>query len=147
MTALPRRPTLTPCVLLLTAIAAWSAAGQPAQAQTAYDTQRRVEIAALRLRLYENVEHPAEVRRMKSELKLAEAEVASLERLLREYRPFDKFSTGRPLVLTIESTRLALLRAELRRDNLRADLNADQRSHFDRLRLLKLELEEARAGL
>ncbi|TWT72800.1 hypothetical protein Pla123a_40990 [Posidoniimonas polymericola] len=146
MTALPRRSP-NRLAVLLTAALAWSAVGQSAQAETAYDTQRRIEIAALRLQLYENVEYPAELRRLKSELKLAEAEAASLERLLREYEPFDKFSTGRPLVLTIESTRLALLRAGLRRDNLRQDLMAQQRSHYDRLRLLHLELEQARAGL
>lgn len=127
------------------AIAVSTLAGSTAGADTIFDAQRRVEMAALRARLYEQVEYPAELRRLRSELQLAEAEVASLERLLKEYGPFDKFSTGRPLVLTIEATELGLLRARLRRDNLRAELTALQRFRSDRLRLLRLEMQEAAA--
>lgn len=141
MTALPRLAALTAVVCVATiGVGA-------ARAQTAYDVQRQVEIAELRLHLYQNVEHPAEVRRLRTELTMADAEAESLKRLLREYEPFNRFSTGNPLTLTVESTRLALLRAELRRDNTKADLQAMQRHHAQRLRLLQLELQQAQAGL
>ncbi len=134
------------CLSVVALSLACLAAPPDAAAQTIYDTQRAVEIAQLRLRLYEQVEHPAELRRVQSDLQFAEAEVTSLKRLLKEYGPMDRFSTGRALMLTIESTRLSLLRCELNRDSLKQQLNALQRWHGDRLRLLRLELAEARAG-
>jgi hypothetical protein len=139
---MPRLACLSVVALSLVCLTA----PREAAAQTIYDTQRAVEMAQLRLRLYQQVEHPADLRRVQSDLTFVEAEVASLKRLLKEYGPMDRFSTGRALVLTIESTRLSLLRAELNRDSLKQQLTAMQRWHGDRLRLLQLELAEARAG-
>lgn len=134
-----------PRILLALLAATLLIGAESVRAETVFDTNRRIEMAQIRLRLYEQVEYPTERRRLMQELRVAEAEVASLKRLLNEYEPFDRFSTGRPLVLTIESTRLSLLRAELRRDDFRRQLSDLQRFHADRLRLLMLELEEARA--
>ncbi|MCA9240915.1 MAG: hypothetical protein KDA37_11980 [Planctomycetales bacterium] len=136
-----------PRALLVLLAATCLCSANPASGETLLDANRRVEMAQIRLRLYEQVEYPTQRRQLTHELRVAEAEVASLKRLLQEYEPFDRFSTGRALVLTIESTRLSLLRAELRRDDFKRQLSDLQRFHVDRLRLLMLELEEARACL
>lgn len=114
-----------------------------AQTQAPPTPARSLEAAQLRLRLYVNVERPAERRRLDADIRLAEARVASLKRLLAEYAPMDRFTTGRALVLTIEGTRLDLLAAELDLKELRAQRWDLDRAHADRLRLLQLEVAEA----
>lgn len=131
-------------VLLIALFAGCLTAPGEVGAQASLDQLRSVEIAQLKLRLYERVEYPAELRRLEADWKVAEAEVESLERLQEEYAPFDKFSTGRALAYTVEATKLGLLRAQLNRDELKRQLTTLKRFHSDRLRLLRLELEQAR---
>jgi hypothetical protein len=109
--------------------------------------RRALEAANLELRLYLQVDHPRELRHLDAQIKLVEAEIAAYEERFREYRPFNKFSTGRPLLLPMQDLRLSLLAAELSRDDLRAERNALIRFHSDRWRLLELRAYEARARL
>jgi hypothetical protein len=107
--------------------------------------RRALETANLELRLYLQVDHPRELRHLDAQIKLAEAEVKAYQERLHEYRPFNKFSTGRPLLVPLQDLRLCLLEAELRLDDLRAERNAVIRFHSDRWRLLELRAYEARA--
>jgi hypothetical protein len=119
--------------------------GQDDAAQAARAAARRaLEMANLELRLYLQVEHPREMRHLDAQIKLAEAELKAYEERRREYEPFNKFSTGRPLLLPLQSLRLCLLEAELRVDDLRAERNALIRFHSDRWRLLELRALDAR---
>ncbi|MEX2317765.1 MAG: hypothetical protein WD669_11475 [Pirellulales bacterium] len=123
-----------------------AACGQDDAVQAARAAARRaLEMANLELRLYLQVEHPREMRHLDAQIKLAEAEVKAYEERRREYEPFNKFSTGRPLLLPMQSLRLCLLEAELRLDDLRAERNALVRFHSDRWRLLELRALDARA--
>jgi hypothetical protein len=109
--------------------------------------RRALEIAKIELRLYLQVEYPRELRRLESQIRLTELEIKSYEERLREYRSVDKFSTGRPLLVTLQDVRLCLLEAELRLEDLRAERAALVRFHSDQWRLLELRAHEARLRL
>lgn len=96
------------------------------------------EIASLEYRLYERVEFPTRIRRLGAEITLAEARIKSLEKLLREYQSFQKFSTGNPLTLTVEETKLALLEAKLQLEGLREERSLLERYKDEQRRLFEL---------
>ena len=56
----------------------------------------------------------AEQRQLDTQITLAEAEVRAYEDRVREYGPFDRFSTGRPLLFPLQDLRLCMLEARLR---------------------------------
>lgn len=62
---------------------------------------------------YQYVVYHREVARLDAEILLRKAEIASLERMLKEWEPLDRFSTGRPVMIDIERTRLQILEAQL----------------------------------
>lgn len=96
------------------------------------------EIRDLEWRLYERVEFPTRIRRIESELKIGEARLKSLEKLLAEYQSFQKFSTGNPLTLTVEDTRLQILELKVRIDDLREERSLLERYKSDQRRLFEL---------
>jgi hypothetical protein len=107
--------------------------------------RRDLAMATLELRHYLRVEYPRQRRHLDAQIQLTTAEVRALQSQLREYRPFDKFSTGRPLFVSIQDTRICLLDAELRLNDLRAERNNLIRFHSDQWRMLELQAYEARA--
>ena len=111
------------------------------------DAYRTLEIAAIEQRLYRRVEHPARVRALKAEIQFAEARVDSLRRILAGYRPFTRFSTGNPLTITVERTKLDLLREELHVRNLRDHLRMENRYHRQRMQLYSLRIQASAARL
>jgi len=106
-----------------------------------------LESAKIELRHYLQIEYPRQRRHLDAQIQLTQEEVRSLQERLREYRPFDKFSTGRALVITIQHTRMCLLDAELRLNDLRAERNNLIRFHSDQWRVLELRAYQARARL
>jgi hypothetical protein len=118
--------------------------GQNSPAAERAAARRELEAARLELRHYLQVEHPRQKRHLDAEIKLTEAEVRALRDRLREYRAFDKFSTGGPLFVTIQDMRMCLLDAELRLKDLRAERNNLIRFHSDQWRLLEIRAYEAR---
>jgi hypothetical protein len=138
---------------ILTAILATLAVSTNAVAQNdanqsaRLSARRALEIANYELRQYLQVEYPRERRHLDAEIKLTEAEVQAYQERLREWAPFDKFSTGRPLIVSIQNMRLCLLEAELRLKDLRAERNNLIRFHSDRWRLLELRAYDARSRI
>ncbi|QDU58584.1 hypothetical protein [Aeoliella mucimassa] len=53
-----------------------------------------------------------QVARLDASIRLQKAEIASLERLLAEWEPLDRFRVGRSVGVDVERTRLALAEAE-----------------------------------
>lgn len=106
--------------------------------------RQSLELANLELRLYQQVEYPRERRHLDAQIKLVEAEVDAYQEQFRVYRPFDRFSTGRPLLVSIQDLRLCLLEAELRLEDLRAERNALVRFHSDEWRLREIKVQQAR---
>jgi hypothetical protein len=139
-------PTATRlAIFLVLSSATTTAARADYHTDALLDAERALNCAQLELRLYRQVELPRQLRQFDAAIKLTKAEIAMQKRLLREYRPFDKFQTGRPLVVTIEYTRLQLAEAELRLKDLQAERWAVQRFKGLHFRQLARNIEIARA--
>ena len=122
----------------------------PAQlAEKRAEAEQDLEIARLRLRLFERVDYPLRLRELERGIDLLEAEVASLKRQVKELEKFERYGTG-ALTLSLERTRLQLLDSELQLRDARHERVLLQLHARDELRLRKLQIDrEARriAGL
>lgn len=54
-------------------------------------------------------------------VRLQKAEIESLHRRLQEWEPMDQFRTGRALMMDVEITQLALIRAEMNLEKLQQE--------------------------
>lgn len=108
---------------------------------------RSLERAALEQRYYRRVEHPNQVRTLKAEIKFSAARVDALRRINTSYRPFTRFSTGNPLTLTVERTRLDLLREEIYLRELREQLRLEYRFHRMRMQNYSHQIQASAALL
>lgn len=106
--------------------------------------RRELELAKIDLRHYWQVEYPRQQRHLNAAIELTRLEICDLQERLREYRPFTRFSTGDPFMVTIQNTRMCLRDAELRLRDLWAERNALVRYHSDQYRELELRVHEAR---
>ncbi len=111
------------------------------------DPVRALEIASLEKKLYDQVSHPMRVRTLNAEITLTKARIKSLELRLDEYDPMDRFETGRALIVTIEETKLDLLREELHLKELYARRTAENRFHRQQARLHALKLDQAQRAV
>ena len=73
---------------------------------------------------HHDIGYHREIKRLDNMVMLRKAEIASLERQLKEWRPLDQFRTGRPVMLDVERTRLLILEAKL-------DLQCLEQERFD----------------
>jgi hypothetical protein len=103
-----------------------------------------LELAKRESRYYWQIEYPRQRRELNAAIELTEAEIHRHKTLLREYRPFHRFSYGNPLTLTIEDLRICLREAELRLNELRHERNNLVRFHSDEARLRDLRVMAAR---
>ena len=108
---------------------------------------REVELAQVRMRLWERLDYPLQQRRIESELKLVEAQIDSLKRRLAEYEQFTKFKYSAPLFYSLEEARVQLVAAQAQRDNLREEAALLLKNRGDLRRLQELEVEAAKARL
>ena len=106
-----------------------------------------LELAKRDSRYYWQIEYPRERRDLNAAIALTEAEIKRHKALWREYRPFNRFSVGNPLSLTIADLEICLLDAELRLNELRHQRNNLVRFHSDEARLRDLRVVEARRRL
>ncbi len=106
--------------------------------------RRELEVALIELRHYWQVEYPRQRRHLNAAIELTEAEIRDYKERLRAYRPFDRFSTGQPFLVTLQELKQCLLDAELRLRDLWAERNALVRFHSDQWRLLELNVYDAR---
>jgi hypothetical protein len=115
-----------------------------ARSATAENSVRRsdqaVEIARLRLKLYERVDYPLRLRHLRTEIKLMEARVSSLGRRVKESR---RFYRSPALFTTIEKLQLSLLEAELVLKDLKHERTLLQSHNKDERRLRMLQIEIA----
>ncbi len=106
-----------------------------------------LEKATLEQRYYRRIEHPAQVRILKAEIQFSEARVETLRRAYASYRPFTRFGTGNPLTLSVERTRLDLLREELCLRELREQLRLENRFHRQRMQHYAYKIQASVARL
>jgi hypothetical protein len=136
--------------ILLAAIAMLSIAPSTTSAQEApsyiarLNARRDLELAKIELRHYWQVEYPRQQRHLNAAIELTEREIRDYRARLRAYRPFDRFSTGQPFLITLQELRMCLRDAELRLQDLWAERNALVRFHSDQWRLLEMKAYEAR---
>ena len=88
---------------------------------------------------------PAALRKLAGDIQLGEAELASIERRLREYEPTTRFNSGGALFLDVEHLKLLKLETQLRLQNLRKAQAAETRFHVNRVRLFELRILSAKA--
>jgi len=143
----PQHLALAAIVTVVTSVGPMSSrAAQPADsgfAESLADAARDLEIAQLRLRRYDTYGYPLSLRRLESQIKLAQAELESWRRRVREYEQFDKFVGSAPVLLTLDDARLAVLRFQTDLDDSVHEKELLERSRRDQYRLLKLEVEAA----
>jgi hypothetical protein len=130
--------------LTLAVVAASGQAAQPPAEDPALRSARRdVEMAQLRLRRYELVDFPLQLRKLDSRIKLLEAEQDVWRERVREYQQFDKWVGSNPVLITLADARLSLLQAETELDDARQERHVLQEQHQSDCRLLELEVEAA----
>ncbi len=134
------------CLALLAALSpSVSLRAQEVSAASARMSARReLELAKIDLRHYWQVEYPRQQRHLNAAIDLTRAEVQDLKERLRAYRPYTRFSTGDPFMVTIQETQMCLREAELRLRDLWAERNALVRFHSDQWRELELRVMDAR---
>ncbi len=108
---------------------------------------RELEQAKSDLRNYWLVEYPRKLRELDAAIEMTEKEIASNKTLAREYRPFNRFSTGNPFPITQRNLELCARSAELRLDSLRTERNNLVRFHSDQIRALTARIIQARNQL
>jgi len=100
-----------------------------------------VEIAKLRIKLYQHQEYPLQRRLLNSKIKVARVRVESLERQREEYQQFTKFKYSAPMFAELERIAVQLTEAEENLKNLIEEKLLLERFYQDRLRLMQLELQ------
>lgn len=124
--------------------AGFTNAQEASPAADRWSARRELELAKSELRHYWQVEYPRQQRHLNAAIDLTRAEIRDLEVRLRAYRPFTRFSTGDPFMITIQNTQMCLREAELRLRDLWAERNALVRYHAEAYRELELRVHEAR---
>jgi hypothetical protein len=107
--------------------------------------RRQLELAQLKLRLYERDEHPRQLGQVERAIEMQRAKLESFRRRVREFEQFDKFEYSAPLFITLEDARLDVVAAELRLRELEDERFLLIRSRSDRARMMQLEIEAAAA--
>lgn len=130
-------------LLSLTTATAWADPYSEALA----DAEYALACAKLQLRLYRQVQVPGEVRQLDAAIRLTDAEIDALRHRIREYAPFEKFQTGRPLLVTTEYARLHLAEAEQRLAELENRRALHYRYRGAYFRLLARDVQRAEARL
>lgn len=125
--------------LLVAGLIVSLARGAPPQNSVSRST-RAIEIARLRFKLYERVDYPLLLRRLRTDIKLTQARVDSLRRRVKEA---ERFYRSPGLFTTIERLQLQLLEAELLLKDLRHEQTLLQIHNQDERRLRKLLIESA----
>ena len=111
------------------------------------DAFRDWELATFDQRRYQRIDHPMLIRRLRADIAVTAARICVLEDRLEQYRPFNGFRQGNALTLTIEETRVALLRERLHLRELRTLLSEERRAYSLNQRYLVYEAHRAAAEL
>jgi hypothetical protein len=98
----------------LAAIVAFSTALPNCSAQEDADSsyaarmsaRHELELAKMELRHYWQVEYPRQQRHLNAAIQLTQAEIRDYRERLRAYRPFNRFSLGQPMLLTLQEVRI-----------------------------------------
>ncbi|MBI1248697.1 hypothetical protein GC197_12760 [bacterium] len=118
-----------------------------AQAPANVPVPPQVEVARLRLKLYQGQEYPLERQTLDSKIRVTKARIDSLDRQLEEYQQFTKFKHSGPLFGQLEFVKVAKVEANEDLKNLTNEKSLLERFHQDRVRLMQLELLMLEQGM
>jgi hypothetical protein len=116
----------------------------PTYAEQRMAARRELELAKFEFRNYWQMDYPRIRRHLDAQIQLTEAEIRNYKERLRQYRPFDRFSTGSPFTITLQELRMCVLDAELRLRDLFAERSNLVRFRTAEWRDLELRVHEAR---
>ena len=139
-------PTLT-LAIAATCFAATAHAQQDASLRERIAARRDLERAKTELRYQWQIEYPRKCRELDTAIELTRIEIDDNKAMLREYQPFDRFSTGAPLPITIRNVKMCIRAGELRLNELLAERNYLVRFHGDEFRELSAQVYEARVRI
>ena len=137
----------TVCVLLFAAVCTTPLFAQEPTLQERIAVRRDLDVAKMNLRYYWQVEYPRKQRALDAEIECTRAEIENNRWLLREYGPFNRFSTGQPFPITIRDLQMCIQNSEFRLNDLLAERNALVRFHADQFRVLAADVYAARARI
>ena len=109
------------------------------------NARRRLEIAKIELRLYEEIEYPRKERHFDAQIKFLSLDIEGLKKRVREYKRFNNSRSTSPFLVSLHEAKLALLDAEFRLKDARAERCSLRKFHPDRRKLFLLRIEAARA--
>lgn len=109
-----------------------------------WSARRELQLAKIEFRDYWQVEYPRIRRDLDARIDLTEAEIRIYEQRLRQYRPFDRFSTGSAVNWSIQDLRMCLREAEWRLRDLWAERSNLMRFRTPEWRVLELRVHDAR---
>ena len=122
-----------------------AAPGQPAASLAdRLAARQQLEAAKYELRYYWQVEYPRRVRDLDGAIELTRMAIDNNNSLLREYRPYTRFSIGQPFPVTIRNLQMCQKENELRLNNLLDERNNLMRFHGAEFRVLEAKVYEAR---
>ena len=105
--------------------------------------RRQLELAQLKLRLYERDEYPRQLGQVERAIEMQRAKVESFRRRVARVRAVRQLQYSAPLFTTLEDARLDVVAAELRLRELEDERFLLIRSRSDRSRMMQLEIEAA----
>jgi hypothetical protein len=139
---------LSPVILVLAIAATFAvstaSAQQEAPLQMRIAARRDLSIAKNNLRYYWQVDYPCQRRNLDAAIEMTRLEIENNKKLMREYRPFTRFTIGEPFPITIRNLEMCNKAAEIRLNDLLAERNALVRFHSDQYDQLAYEVYEAR---
>jgi len=106
----------------------------------------RMELTAAKsnLRYYWQVEYPRQLRMLDQAIEMTRTDIENNKRLLRQYRPFTRFSLGQPFPITISQLESCIQATEFRLNELIAERDALVRFRSDQFNQLAFQVTLAR---
>lgn len=130
--------------LLAACLASHCHAQQEAPVEDRIAARMDLTAAKNNLRYYWQVEYPRQLRSLDQAIALTRTEIDSNKRLMRQYRPFTRFSIGQPFPITISRLEICIQASEYRLDDLIAERDALVRYRADHFNQLAFEVTLAR---
>jgi hypothetical protein len=106
----------------------------------------RLDLATAKnnLRYYWQVEYPRQLRALDQAIAMTRTDIENNKRLMRQYRPFTRFTIGQPFPITISHLESCNQAAEFRLTDLIAERDALVRFHSDTFNQLAFQVRQAR---
>lgn len=138
----------SPVLLFVAILGSNIAVSASAQEEASLETRiaARLDLAQAKnnLRYYWQVEYPRQLRALDFAIETTRTDIENNRRLMRQYRPFTRFTIGQPFPITISHLESCNQAAEFRLADLIAERDALMRFRADQFNQLAFEVRQAR---